>query len=407
MICAVLAAFAVQAPAMSGAWIHWQSWRPIETGPATQPTLVRFALPIAVYGAAQVDFGDIRVIDGSGQEVPFVIASPGPTHTQVTTAAKLFDTGFVPRQYTQAVADVGESATLHNLLTLEIPADERDFFEWVSVEASDDRHTWRIVRERAPVFRFQSEGLPGQQTVTFPQTASRWLRIRVLDGQKPFPLEGVMVSRDVETIISREPLNAPVTLNPQSPEHKSLWDADAGVKGVPVSLVSFTATQGAFHRPVMVSTSDDGVTFTEVAQGDIYRDSGYEHLGVEVPAGRGRYWRVTVFNRNDAPIDGLRVGLMITPLYVVFRQVPGRDYFLLYGNTRATAPQYDFATLTTREQESAASVVSVGPESKNTAYQSPEPWTERHGWLLWAALLAAVVVVGVLAIRSMRPAGTS
>jgi len=302
---------------------------------------------------------------------------------------------------------VGESAALHNVLTLEIPENERDFFEWVSVEASDDRQTWRIVRERAPVFRFRSEGLPGQQNVTFPQTASRWLRIRVLDGQKPFPLLGVMVSRDVETLIQRAPLNAAVTLNPQSPEHKSYWDADAGVKGVPISLVSFFATQNAFHRPVMVSTSDDGITWTEVAQGDIYRDSGYEHLDVEVPAGRGRFWRVTVFNRNDAPIEGLRVGLLITPVYVVFRQMPGRNYFLLYGNARATAPQYDFATLTPREQEDGASVVSVGAESKNAAYQSPEPWTERNGWLLWAALVAAVVIVGALAIRSMRPTGTT
>ena len=115
-----------------------------------------------------------------------------------------------------------------------------------------------------------------------------------------------------------------------------------------MTSVSFTAAQPEFHRPVAVSVSDDGTTWTEVAQADIYRERGWEQLSVDVPQGRGRYWRVTVYNRNDAPIDGLHARLLTTPRYVVFKQEPGHSYFVLYGNSRATAPVYDFASLTTR-----------------------------------------------------------
>jgi hypothetical protein len=393
--------------ALSNAWVHWQAWRTIDVSPTAQQQLVRFQLPVAVYGSAQLDLADLRVIDDTGHEVPFVVDSAWPRPLQLWSYATLSDTGFVPGRYTQVVADAGSDRVLHNTLKLVIPESESDFFEWVAVDASDDRSTWRVVRERAPIFRFRADGLAGQQVVTFPDTSSRWLRVRILDGQRRFSIDGVTLSHGAENFVELQPLSASVTLDTQSTERKSVWDADLGIKDVPVTSISFAAVQPAFHRPITVSASDDGVSWTEVTEGDIYRESGAEQLSVEVPGGRGRYWRVTVFNRNDAPIDGLRVRLLTTPQYVVFRQEPGRSYFLIYGNSRAAAPEYDFATLTSRAQRDAAPVVAVGAEAKNAAYQSPEPWTEQHGWVMWVALLAAVVVIGTLAIRSMRSGGAS
>jgi hypothetical protein len=402
LLAALTFALVAPPPALSEQWVHFQAWRPIDTSPAAQPGLVRFALPVAMYGSTQPDLGDIRVIDDTGREVPFVIDSAQPRPIETWNEATLSDAGFIPGQDTQVVADVGATRVLHNTLRLAVPESESDFFVWVGVDASDDRNTWRVVRERAPIFRFRADGLAGQQQVAFPETSSRWLRIRVLDSQHRFPVDGVSVSREVPVTTERQTLPAPVTLNPRSPERKSWLDADLGVKDVPVTSVSFTAAQPEFHRPVAVSVSDDGAAWTEVAQADIYRERGSEQLSVDVPEGRGRYWRVTIYNRNDAPIDGLQARLLTTPRYVVFRQEPGRSYFVLYGNSRATAPVYDFASLTTREQRDAAPVVRTGAESSNAAYQSPEPWTERNGWVLWVALLAAVVIIGGLAIRMMR-----
>jgi hypothetical protein len=405
---ALMIALAVVAspPGLSNQWVHWQAWRPVETGTSVQPQLVRFPLPLAVYGATQPDLADLRVIDDAGKEVPFLVDSQQPWPIYVWNDAILSDVGFVPGRYTQAVADVGSAHVLHNTLKLELPESDTDFFAWVSVEASDDHITWRIVRARAPVFWFPSDGLRGQQQVTFPDTSSRWLRVKVLDGQQRVSIDGVQVSREVVITPPLQRLTAPVSESPDSPDHKSWWDADLGVNNVPVTRVTFTATQPAFHRAVTISCSDDRTSWAEVAESDIYRESDSSQLSVDVPQGRGRYWRVTVFNRNDAPIDGLRVSLQMTPLYVVFRQEPDHNYFLLYGNDRVASPEYDFATVTTRAQRDAAMVVSAGPEAKNTAYQSPAPWTERHGWVMWAALLLAVVVIGALAIRTMRSTGS-
>ena len=143
------------APALSEQWVHFKAWRAIDTSPAAQPGLVRFELPVAMYGSTQPDLEDIPVIDDMEKEVPFVIDSAPPRPLEVWNEVTLSDAGFVPGQYTQVVADVGATRVLHNTLRLMVPESESDFFEWVAVDASDDRNTWRVVRERAPIFRLR------------------------------------------------------------------------------------------------------------------------------------------------------------------------------------------------------------------------------------------------------------
>ncbi len=387
---------------LTGAWVHWDASRPIETRRTAQPMLVAFALPVAVYGSAQPGLADVRIVDDTGKEVPYVIDAQEARPLAVWSDARIFDTGFVPGQYTQVVADVGDGRAPHNLLEILASAADGDFFNWAAVDASDDGRNWRIVRDRAPIFRFEADGIKGQLQVSFPETHSRFLRVRILDGRRPFGIDGVSVSNEVETKTSRSIVAAHAIPNSRAPAQKSWWDADTGINNAPVSAVGFSASQSAFHRLVTVSSSADGESWDDEAQAYIYRDNGSSQMLVEVPSGQARYWRVTVFNRNDAPIQGLSIHLLTIPQYVVFRQEPGRSYRLVYGNSRAQAPEYDFATLTTREQRDAAPRVAVGAESSNAAYLSPEPWTERHAWILWAALLAAVIVVAALAIRSMR-----
>jgi hypothetical protein len=98
----------------------------------------------------------------------------------------------------------------------------------------------------------------------------------------------------------------------------------------------------------------------------------------------------------------LRVVPLVVPRRVVFRQQSGATYRLLYGNSRAERPDYDFGRLTPREAIDAAVDVPLGAEELNPEYADPAPWTERHAAILWTALVAAVLVLGALAIRSLR-----
>jgi len=67
---------------------------------------------------------------------------------------------------------------------------------------------------------------------------------------------------------------------------------------------------------------------------------------------------------------------------------------------------YDYAKLFQRD--SSATQAALGNEESNAAYTGrpdERPWSERHPAILWTAILAAVLVLGALALKSIRKAG--
>ena len=84
------------------------------------------------------------------------------------------------------------------------------------------------------------------------------------------------------------------------------------------------------------------------------------------------------------------------------RQEPGRRYTLIYGHSRALAPQYDIARVTDEADLDRAAEAGLGAAVTNEAYDDPAPWTERNPFVIWAALGVAVIVLGALAVRALK-----
>ena len=161
-----------------------------------------------------------------------------------------------------------------------------------------------------------------------------------------------------------------------------------------------------------LGASQDGEDWNRVAQGEIYRYAGLvaedaggrerQRLRVRFDEARGRYWRIAVVDRNDSPIEDLSCELFWAPRHVVFRPESEDGYRLLYGNHRAGHPTYELARLTVREDREQAAPADLGEQSANEGYVSPDPWSERHPAVLWFALVLAIVVLGWMALRSLR-----
>jgi hypothetical protein len=78
---------------------------------------------------------------------------------------------------------------------------------------------------------------------------------------------------------------------------------------------------------------------------------------------------------------------------------------LYYGDEKLEPPVYDYAKLFQREQ--GASAAQIAAEAMNAAFTGrpdDRPWSERHPVVLWAAIVGAVVVLGTIALKSMRTA---
>ena len=390
------------------AWKNWRHYRPISLESTPNSRLVRVTLPLETYGRAQKSLADLRVIDEIGKEVPFVLHARIGKEERHWRQGEIADLGFIPGEHTQLVVDVGSDHDAHN--SLEIQTGVNEFFAWVEVAASDDRESWHVLQEKAPIFRFD-DTREGKTVVSYPESRSRWLRLKILEPERRFAVYGCRIA--YELVEAPELVGLPVLGPERGTDSKgSQWQVDLGVENVPASSVRFEAEQAEFHRTVRFYASTDGEEWRRVGQGNIYRypetdvDDGEPDqrtaLQVRFPEARARYWRVSVLNRDDAPVEKLRPTLEGTPRHVVFRQQPGAAYRLLYGNSRTAAPQYDLARITPREEIESAALGELGPEASNADYLSPEPWSERHPIVLWLALGFAVAILGLLALRSLR-----
>lgn len=393
----------VQAQGADG-WNHWQYSAPIDVATAQGSRLVAIVVPAHVTARARPAWQDVRVIDAEGREVPYVLHARHAVRTLARRPSRLLEPSVVPGAYTQALADTGAEGRVHNSVTLGIEGTD-DLLTWVEVAVSSDLAAWRVLRERAPIYRLNNEGMGAQTLVTYADSPSRYLRVRVLDESKAHRINAISVAHEVVTTAERVPAKVVLVPVPGDPR-QSTWMSGPDAVPPPISEVRFAMSQETFYRPVRVETSDDGQTWAWAASAEIFRttEGGVPRasLAVAFAESPARRWRITVLNRNDAPLADLRPELYATPRRVVFRYEPGRQYRLVYGNARAAAAQYELSRLTDATTLESADTATLGAEVTNAAYADPAPWTERHQGVLWVALAGAVLVLGALAVRALR-----
>jgi hypothetical protein len=347
-------------------------------------------------------------MDESGTEVAYSLSLQDDHVKTEAHSVYLRENSFAPGQYTQIVLEVGKQASFHNAVHVQTP--ESDFIDWVEVAASDDAHLWRIVNPRAPISRFRRENLAGNQTVRYSQNNARYLRLRIFEPSRQFPVTSASISFNSELAEpSRDLLPALLAVDPSAPASLSRWNADLGSALFPIAEVAFETSQPAFYRAVRLLTSEDGQEWTFRAGGEIYRykvgDKLEESLRVRLDESWGpRYWRVEVVNENDSALTAVSAKFAMISRTVVFEQRPDHSYRLLYGNENARTPHYDLEHLVSVEAQTKSVVLraAFGPEELTSNYFDPRPFTERHPALLGLALGIAVILLGYAALRALR-----
>ncbi|HEY0393555.1 MAG TPA: DUF3999 family protein [Candidatus Elarobacter sp.] len=387
------------------AWSAWSRVTPVALERAAPRTrYVRVVLPPSIDPGRDGGYADLRVTDTRGTEVPYAL---DPARAAVgERSVPVIDAGFVPHRGTQAVLDLGPSGALVDAVTLDVDTARRaTYFERAAIDASDDRRTWRVVREDAILYRVAQDSGRGNTTVSIPPTRSRWLRVRVLDPAAAFPLTGARVaaagSRDPALV--RLPLAPRATVDDAT--HEQRWTFEAPVPVRP-SAVTFAYGGALYEREVAVEVSDDGTQWTSAGGGTIARYAeGGAQTSVPLSETTARYVRVTVRNGNDAPLRPLRPSLLARP-HAIVCAAPQAPIRLLSGNAGAQAPSYDLGARLAHETWRAVDA-RAGETVPNRGFRDPRPIGERVPWLLTGALIAAAVVLGALALRVVRRPGAT
>jgi hypothetical protein len=353
---------------------------------------------------------DIRVVDESGNETPYVLRNSISVTRTESWPATIRENSFVPGKYTQLVLDLGARPRFHYAVRLDTP--EPDFILWVEVDASDDARTWRIVKQRAPISRFNKEGIAGNQTVRYSENNARYLRVQIAEPSHQFPVTGATVFPSSQTqtqivVVGGIQVQGWRPPDASSQQGTTSWTLDVGNTNVPITSLQFKSDQKEFFRAVRLSVSADEKEWSSAGGGEIYRfasDAGLEEaVFVSVNGYPGiRYWRIEILNGNDAPLSNVQLSASIIPRLIVFRPAAGHSYRLVYGNQKATYPQYDMERTLHVTAAEEAFADQLGPEQENGGYQDPRPFSERHSAVLWGSLALAAVLLGYTALRTMR-----
>src|SRR5207302_15815 len=148
---------------------QWQFRQTIEV---PGPGLVQVNLAAETLNIARPDLSDVRIIDATEKEVPFLIDQPMP-RTESTVRPKDFHAEIISAE-TRLLITTGADLAIAGI-TLETPTGT-SFIKSARVEGSNDQKTWRTLTSGDPVFSMGN----GAARLRVQFLEGKWQFLRVL-----------------------------------------------------------------------------------------------------------------------------------------------------------------------------------------------------------------------------------
>src|SRR6266481_1935444 len=400
---AALAMFA--APTTS----YFKYQRPVHVSGTGQDYLV---VDETVWKHARPDPGDVRFYSGE-TEIPYAVTTErGALHSE-SRDVRVLQPGRINGK-TQFYLDMSGLAEYDHI---DVRLATRNYVVHVRAEGHDDLHTLHWADLGGTIFYDLSrETLGGNTTLRLPLTTYKYLRITIDGPVSPADVLGAYASvREEEKAVWRE-VGSPPKIEQQGKETVVTFIAP---DKVPVERVSFgiDPAQPNFRRVVEIQNDKkQWLGSGELSRIHMVRlgekiDSEQSQIEFSTQ-GQGTV-RIVIHNGDDQPlkITGARLEQFERRIYfdvnpAVAAALATTPILAYYGDEKLGPPEYDYGKLF--QKDSHALAASWGEERANPGYaERPDerPWSERHPALLWIAIVAAVVVLGAIALRSLRAPG--
>src|SRR5262249_30870971 len=112
---------------------------------------------------------------------------------------------------------------------------------------------------------------------------------------------------------------------------------------------------------------------------------------------------VTIQNGDDPPLPIASVKALSLERRIYFDPRGHSSLRLYYGDPKVEGPTYDYAKFF--QQDADARTAQLRPPEANPEFSGrPDDrlWSERHRAVMWAAMMVAVAVLGVMALRGLK-----
>ncbi|HET8891377.1 MAG TPA: DUF3999 family protein [Candidatus Angelobacter sp.] len=406
---AILLAVIFAAPAVQ----YFKYQRPLQAAPGGQRYV---AVDEAIWKNARPDLGDLRLYSGQ-QEVPYALLVERGSRESDNKNVRVLQQS-VAGGKTQFLIDMADVAE-YDHIALKLAA--KNFVAHARVEGQDDLHgkQWALLAEPI-LYDLSKENLGGNSVLRLPLSTYKYLRVTIDGPVQPddvlaaiaeFRQEQKAVWRDVGGAPTVAQLPATAARLDSSREGKATVLTFAVPENVPVERVTLDIdpAQPNFRRSVQLTDDKD----VYIGAGEIDRvhmvrsgqkiDSDAHDVGFSAVG--HKTIKVIIYNGDDPPLKINSARLQQLERRIYFDAPASGQVTLYYGDEKLEPPVYDYAKLFLLAQDSAPAQVSG--ETANAAYTGrpdERPWTERHPAVLWIAIVAAVLLLGAIAVRSMKSA---
>jgi hypothetical protein len=395
--------------------------RLIQTAPQ-QSGQTCLAVAPAIFAHSARQLADLRLFHDD-TETPYVVRvvtpvagavkSITPVNLGVRGGETVFDAELPDRHY----SDLSLAVTAQN------------FIATVSVSGSRTKTGSAATRLGTyTIFDLTRQRLGRSSVLHLPESDFPYLHFRIAGPLRPENITGLSVER--------LPATQPTFVTVAESSHFTQKDRTTVFEftvpaRVPVDRVVFTpgANPAQFSRDVNISvvpvapppaTDREEPPQTVTSLGSLLRVHSVqdgkrideERLAIEAPGAYLRAsfdtsskWTITVDNGDDVPVALKSVQLQMLQRTMCFDTAANKHYTLYYGDAALGAPRYDYASLFSPQAN--PTQATAGPEQPNPNWQSrpdERPFTEKHPALLWIALIAAIALLGAIALKSQKQA---
>ena len=356
----------------------------------------------AVWQHARPDLGDLRIYS-TDKEIPYRLTIEQGSSETEQRQCRVLQPGTVGGK-TQFLLDMSAVAEYDRI---ELNLRARNFVAHARVEGQDDLHgaKWATLGTTT-LYDLSDERLGRNFTLKIPLTTYKYLRVTVDKPVNPSDVESgtagiTRAQKAVWRDLGGEPKQS------QQGKDTILTFSVPGEVPVERAIISVDPTQQNFLRRLEVQ----GENGQEFGSGEIRRVH-MERNGQKIDTEqtlldlRGNIQgalKIIIHNGDDVPLKITGARLQQYQRRIYFDADAGTQPKIYYGDAQLDAPVYDYAKLF--QKNANAEQKQLGAEEVNTAFTGrpdDRPWSERHPAVLWLAIIAAVLILGGVALRSMK-----
>jgi Protein of unknown function (DUF3999) len=393
---ALLALILFASPSIS----YFKFQRPVQVAGGGQHY---FAVDETLWRNAQPDLSDLRLYSGL-TEYPYALVIERGSMEHEHTPVRVLQQSAVAGK-TQFIIDMSGVVEYDHI---DLKLASRDFVAHAKVEGQDDLHGPHWAELAGPIlYDLSKEGLGGNSMLRLPLSTYKYLRVTIDGPVKPADIQGATAEfREEQQARWR---NVAETPKISSPDHDTVLTFDVP-KNVPVERVSFAIdpNQPNFRRAVEIRNDRDvWLGSGEISKVHMVRNGNKidaDNSTVEFSTQAEKTIKVIIHNGDDKPLQqSTRLEQHERRIY--FDASAAGALTLYYGDEKLGPPVYDYAKLFQMEKNVVPA--QLGAAVSNSAYAGrpdERPWTERHPGVLWIAIVGAVVVLGAVALRSVKTA---